>query len=92
MHVVAQLTGLTGEYIKTSEEKAGSRAREIIALLLVENLGASLQETGHFLRGLTAPAIKKHMSRGAGKLGSDEDFAHTFAEAERRSNIAEQPL
>jgi hypothetical protein len=63
LNVVVSLTGLTRDYIQTSEKKDGSRAREIISLLLVENLEASLIETGHFLRGLTAPAIRKHRVR-----------------------------
>lgn len=92
LSVVADLTGLACEYIKTSEKKDGSRAREIIALLLVENLDASFLETGHFLQGLTGPAIKKHKTRGARRLRSDEEFAHTFAVAEKRSNTAEYPL
>lgn len=87
LNVVAHLKELTRDYILSSEKKDASRAREIIALLLVENLGASLQETGHFLRGLTAPAVKKHKIRGARRLRSDSRFAHTFAIAEQRSNI-----
>lgn len=92
LDVLVRLTGLDRDYLKTSEKKDASRAREIATLLLVENMGASLQETGYFFRGLTGPAIRKHKTRGARRLRSDEEFAHTFAVAERRSNIAEQPL
>lgn len=93
-NVVAQLTGLSGDYIQTSEKMDARQAREIISLLLVENLEASLLETGNFLRGLTAPAIKKHKTRGARRLRSnvEVEFAHTFAVAERRSNLTRHPL
>lgn len=88
LNVVANLTGLSREYIRTSEKKDATHAREIITLLLVEGLNASLAETGNFLCRLTAPTIKKHLKRGARRLRSDDEFAHTFAVAERRSHIA----
>lgn len=94
LDVVAKLTGLTYDYIKTNEKKDARHAREIISLLLVENLGASLLETGHFLRGHTAPAVKKLKTRGSRRLRSknEAEFTHTFAIAEQRSNITKYPL
>ena len=88
LSVVAQLTKLDREYILTSEKYDAAQAREIITLLLVDGLNASLAETGNFLCRLTAPTIKKHRKHGAQRLIQDEEFAHTFAIAERRSHIA----
>lgn len=92
LNVVAKLTGLTRADIQASETEVARQAREIISLLLVENLGASLLETGNFFRGTTAPAIRKLKTRGACRLTKDDEFAHTFAIAERHSNLSHRPL
>jgi hypothetical protein len=83
--VVAYLSGLSPDLIKSSDKKASTRAREIIVLLLSQGMRLSDAEVGRFLNQ-TGKGAKNHRVRGARRLRSDEEFAHTFAEAEIRSN------
>lgn len=70
------------------EKKEAMLAREIVTLLLVEGTGTSYQETGWFLGRMTGSGVRQHRERAKKRLLVNEDFAHTFAIAEHRSNIA----
>ncbi len=90
LRTLSALTGISENEIVIAEEKDPSSAREIAMLLMCQGLGMSFQSTGRSLKGITAPAVRNRVNRGARRLTRDADFAHTFAVAEQRSNFAKK--